>query len=484
MNFNTLYKSIFLLPVSEGWMVKRFYYQIKTDIELIFSAFQREGSFVKNFSYLLGGKFVIVLLMLVTTPFLTRLYTPEAYGYFSFLNAVATNFATFASLGYPLAMVLAPTSKEFYNLMVLSLLLMIIACLIISGVLIFFSNLIIPFPATTDSNVYLLFLIASCLIFSLMNIFPRWNAWRNQFRQGASINVLVNIGSRTTSLAIGFFSSYQFGIIAGELTGKVLGLIANLKINFFKEWNDIKELVRKEEIILVLKKYKDYPRYILTSNYLSGVIGQIPIFIFPFFFEVNILGSYSLAIGMLSLPVLLISVPLSTVFLKKISDLKQKDEHQVSVFVERLFKGLALISILPFVVLTVWAPDLFMLIFGQQWERAGFFASILAFYGMFEFLQVSLQGTMLVHKKEKALFRYSLFQVALILMLFLPGILRNEPVEAILGYTVARVIGSLVMISNFLTVSKIKPGLLLIKLCSLFLLMFLGFKGIDFILVK
>ncbi len=464
-------------------MIVKFYKEVKSDVELLFSAFKREGSFVKNLSYLFGGKIAIVLLMLATTPLLTRLYTPEEYGYFSFLNAAAMNFSVFASLGYPLAMVVAPSSREFYNLLCLSFLLMIITSSIVSAGLIIWANRIIPFSSIVNSNTeYVTLLIFSLLIFSTMSILPRWNVWRNQFRQGASINILVNIGSRVTSLGIGFVGGHSFGLIFGELTGKILGLIANLKLNFFKERKDIVRLVSRHDIIFVLKKYKDYPRYVLTSNYLITLMGQIPIFVFPFFFESRVLGSYSLALGLLNLPGLLIAIPLSSIYLKKIALLQQQEEQQVPVFVRKLFRGLVLTSIIPFVALSVWSIDLFTLFFGARWEMAGMFGGILALYGLFELLQISLQSVMLVYRKERALFRYSLMQISLTALLFLPGVLRNDPVEAIFGFSIARVIGSLIVIGNSLAISKIKPLPVLIRLCSLFLLLFVIFKGLDFLL--
>jgi O-antigen/teichoic acid export membrane protein len=63
-------------------------------------------------------KYLLLDLLFLTTPLLTGIYSPEAYGYFSFFNTLATNFATISTLGFSTALIIASDERDFYNLFI------------------------------------------------------------------------------------------------------------------------------------------------------------------------------------------------------------------------------------------------------------------------------------------------------------------------------------------------------------------------------
>jgi O-antigen/teichoic acid export membrane protein len=66
----------------------------------------QQSSFINKLLVVMSGTFIAQLIGLAATPLITRLYTPEAFGYFSNVIAVAVIFSSILTLSYPLAIVL------------------------------------------------------------------------------------------------------------------------------------------------------------------------------------------------------------------------------------------------------------------------------------------------------------------------------------------------------------------------------------------
>lgn len=430
----------------------------KDEIRNGWYAFRQKGSFVRDLSHVFAGKILVVLFSLVTTPFLTRLYTPEAYGYFSFFNTVATNFAMLATLGFPFALVIAKSEREFYNLFVSLLIIVALFLLLFASVLFLFIEHIVPFEFVheADQQWYYVLLILGSSTFAFVQILPRWNVWRNQFRIGSGINVVVQAGARSMSLAIGFFfNGYRFGLIIGDVLGKAIGLGLNFWINVRKEFYQMVQLVRGRYIWGVLRMHKNYPRYILSAGYLGTLTQHIPLLIFSFYFSADLLGSYALAAGLLAMPGTLVAQPLASVFVKKATELQGTDESRVSFFVKRLVLLLFVPGVLLFAVIVAFAPYLFIWGLGEKWATAGTYASVLAIYGTVELICLSIQNILQVLKKQKLFFRLNLLLLGLVLISILPGWYWHDAISVIWGIAIARTIGFFVILYYVLRVCNV-----------------------------
>ncbi|HEY0744933.1 MAG TPA: oligosaccharide flippase family protein [Chryseosolibacter sp.] len=430
--------------------------KVKRGVAWLVSGVGKKNSFVNNLSIVLVAKIVIVIFSLATTPILTRLYSPEAYGYFAFFNALATNFAIIATMGFPVALVVTKNDRDFYNLFAVSLFLSLVIFMVGSVSFVAVADYVLPFRLDTYRSLYLFLTLAGCLLFAAMYVFPRWNVYRNQFRQGAILNVAVNGGARLTSLAIGFWSAgFPFGLIIGEAVGKLVGLLANVRINLISEWSRMRNEVSVKNMVEAFKKFNAYPRYVLTGSYLATLTVSLPQLIFPYFFSTFDFGSYSLAIGLIGLPAILISQPISPVFIKKISDLKEQSDQRSALAVRKLTIVLFSTLLFPFAVGMFWAPELFVWLLGDRWLVAGQFASVLCLFGIFDIMQTCLQGVFQVYNREALIFRYNLIQLVLLVVGILPGIIRANASEAVWGISLARTIASLIVIWRVLTLLQL-----------------------------
>jgi O-antigen/teichoic acid export membrane protein len=453
--------------------------KVKQEVDFFISGIKQKGSFTRNFSYVFSGKIIIVLFSLLTTPILTRIYSPEAYGYFAFANTIALNFSMIATLGLPYALVLKHHPTQFYNLTAATVLISTLILIFLAPILILTIDLLVPFDPYHDKSLYVTSIIIFCFLMMMLQIFPKWNVWRNQFKLAGTINVFVNAGGRAASLTFGFLArGFTLGILTGEIIGKTFGLLLNVLINVRREWPAIVTSVSPRRMRVMVRKYRDYPRFILTGNYLMTLCAHLPLFIFPFFFSMDKIGQFSLAIGLLSLPSVLLIQPMSTLLLNKLASIEDDQVRTASV-VDRAVFGLYTISVIPFCLVTVFGGEIFSLILGDVWFASGLYAGVLAISVLFDMMNTIASNIFLVNQRTKVFFGLNGVQLTLVGVALIPGILFRDMLLSVYGIATGKMIASTFSLNYVFKTCSLSSRQLLMKyilVTALVISVLFGFK--------
>lgn len=385
------------------------------------------------------------------------------------MNTVASNVAALVTLGFPSALVLADSDKRFYNLFAATVVMAIVFTLAFGAVFIGLLDVVLPFALGDDTLHYGGLIVISTLMLALTQVFPNLNIWRNRFKASASVNVLVNGSARGLSLGIGFLSpGYAFGLIIGEVGGRVIGLATYGFGVLRREWRTMVKQVTLSGMQDALRAFSRYPKYMLTGNYVATFTTHLPLLIFPYFFDASLLGNYSLAVGLVNIPSILLAHPLSTVFLKRFIELQERSAAELPAFMTRTVYGLFSFAVIPFALVTVLGEELFPLVFGEAWRYAGLIASILSVSALVEVLQISVQGVLQAHKLEPLIFRFRVVQLGLAIVLMLPGLYLRDAIAMIGGFTLARVISGSMVLHKVMAMSHLRPGVVLARFACVF----------------
>ena len=175
-----------------------------------------EKAFFKDTSIVFTGKIFIALLALLTTPILTRLYDPEAYGTFALFNSAVHNLAIFGTLALPAALITAK-KENLINYLKLTLVVISIFSIVLVIVLYLFS--FSHGDRWTSLSVfydywYLIpigFLLASGAL-TLSSLQLRLK----EFALTTKINVTEAITAKTTNLINGILKMGGLGLILGK----------------------------------------------------------------------------------------------------------------------------------------------------------------------------------------------------------------------------------------------------------------------------
>jgi O-antigen/teichoic acid export membrane protein len=126
----------------------------------------------------------------------------------------------------------------------------------------------------------------------------------------------------------------------------------------------------------------------------------------PFFGE-TMLGLYSFSHRYISVPIQLVSISISRVYIQKAQSLKN-DLQALGTLTFSLFKKQFWIGVVPFTILALWGEFLFRLVFGADWEFSGYLAQLLAPWLFMVMLSSPLSSILIVFEKQKLSMNYNI----------------------------------------------------------------------------
>lgn len=377
-------------------------------------------NFLKGFKLTSSAAVVNVILQLIFTPIIARIFPPESYGIAAIYGSIFSFASVIIPLGYPNALMLPDNTKKFFALCKLILFLTLIGILFLSIPIIFF------YPELSDffelnSNLSVLFIIpAALLVFQLANLFELYHLRKGSFKTISIANVTSNLSSRISTLVYGFLIAPSgLGMVIGRVTisvSKMLYLSFGIVKEFFTNLNT----VDKKSMLEIAIQYKNYPTKILPSTMLNTVAPQISVWMLLFFFSTKEVGLYSFAIGLLGIPLSVMTEALRPVFFQKAVELYRKDEIiELNYLTTKIFKNLSRLAALPLGIIAVFSSEIFDWIFGNEWALSGTIASYFAITFFLRGISVPFSSIRNIKAKEGRIFSVNISLVLLKALVFL-----------------------------------------------------------------
>lgn len=394
----------------------------------------KKGSFMKNVITLFSGTVVSQAFYLLFYPFLTRIYSSAEFGQYAIFISFLSIFSTLATGQYELS-ILLPKKKHFLKRLIYGvILLLVVMCVLITIALLVAKPLLVKYNYF-NSYELIVFLGFSILVNALYQIGFYLSLRNKAFKLLSFINIL-NVGfsilfqyllSETELKNVGLMVGYM----GGTLIATILLYVANKEM--FKVGEKLKELIPniKEQFI----RYKKFPLFNLPATFINLSANQIPQLLLNTFGQAFV-GYLALSQRVLGSPVTLFSASISYVFREKASSDYRNKGNCRAIFV-KTFKSLSLISIIPFILLFIFAPILVPIIFGAEWEITGIYIRALTLMYFFKFTVSPLTYVIIIAEKQKwNLFLQTLLLVVSILSVGY-GVYKNDPLTSIILYSIS-----------------------------------------------
>ena len=342
------------------------------------------------------GSAMSQIILVVFSPILTRLYTPEEFGILAIYMSIVGLVASAAAGRYEYA-ILKP--KKYYE----SLSLLILSMGLITGISLLSFIIILIFHnelnllMNLEKYAYIVLLIPiSIFVTASYTVFTMWNNRNKNFNLTTYGNISKSLLISTSQVLL---NKISIGLIIGQIFGNSLALFIMSKNFLYKDLKRLKH-IEKKHILMVLKKYKDFPIFnmphmVVTSLKINGTV----ILISMFFGNIAV-GYYSLAMRVLIMPVSIIGTSISQVYYQKISNMYAND-IDISTITFKTIKILILIAIPLFTILYFIAPTIFTFVFGKEWSTVGLYVQALTPYMFFMFILSSISSIPLVFNKQK-----------------------------------------------------------------------------------
>ena len=414
-----LHSSIFsffqysILPFLYSYILPK---PLKIDLKF-FSNQLLKSELLRSASVLITGTVIAQLISILLQPFLRRYFSPETFGTYSVYMSVVGIIAVLASLRYDDAIVLPKKDNESANILFVSLIFNFIFNLLLFLLILIWGKKIISFLNIPPGfPISILFLIPLSVF--LYNTYQSFNYWliRKKKYYSVSLNKLIRRGSEGISqIAFALFKNPK-GLIISDIIGQSANVIITV-IQGFKYGFSCK-FISVRKLRYILKKYSDFPKYNLIPALMSTCSYFLPPIFINKFFSAENTGYFDLSKLLLSIPLALVASSFSNVLLQSIAEKFQKKQSIMGIL-KPVFYVVIFIIVVEILLIKLFGTELFIFIFGNNWEKSGEISKILVWSFSFNFFVSSFSSIYISMRKIKTYsiwqFFYFMFIVSLIL---------------------------------------------------------------------
>lgn len=333
-----------------------------------------KNPFIRSLSVLMAGTALTNLIIVLTTPLLTRMYTPEEFGVYSVFLSLLYTGIILVSLRYETAIPLPEDEDEAFHLLVLSIILAIIVSAF-SYILFFF------IPVSQLLNVpeieqYMWMLSLSLLGLGIFQAFNSWALRDEQYMMISRTKMTMNSSQIASQLSLGLFQLGLLGLLIGEVIGRMTGALDYFRL--IKRTQKVVNKITAKSLIKVLVGYKSYPIVSSWAALINSLGTQMPIFYLAAHFDAKTAGWFFLAQKILTIPEGLIGFSASQVYLTQAAQTARNSQEHFRQFFWDTVKKMIIMSFIIMGLVALCAPLAIKIVFGEQWIQASEFIQILS----------------------------------------------------------------------------------------------------------
>ena len=360
------------------------------------SEFFKKNSSIRNISMIAGGTAIAQGINILSTPILSRMYSPEDFGIAAVFISVVSILSVIASLRYELAIPL-PKSDRYADAAVLLSFSIQFTFVIVLAILAYCITDEFMRQIKLDEIIpYKMLIPIGVLGTSIYIILTQWAIRRGTFTAIGKTKITQVTTGVATKLLIGLYNASPFGLLLGEIISKAGGSITLLntiiKEKGFPKWN-------RQDIKRVAIKYKNFPLFDIWTAIFNVAGYQLIPYLVLIYYDTKTTGYFAMANNLMMLPGALIGTAIGQVFLQKASTAYHCGTLKEVTL--KTYRSLLMVGIYPGLFLSLLAPNLFSFVLGSEWREAGIFAMIMGPWVVAMFVQSPLSNVLSILGKQK-----------------------------------------------------------------------------------
>ncbi|MDT2300637.1 lipopolysaccharide biosynthesis protein [Enterococcus faecium] len=371
-----------------------------------------DKKYFKSLIVLFSGSLIAQGISVLFAPIMTRAFTAENLGIYTYLLSTATIFMPVINLRYDMSIV-SVEEEDVIPIIKGSL-------IIGTGLSIFISiiyGIYIVFTRNTKLYTTIPFFFLLLISYSLINVFTAYNNKERNYKLISKVAILRSIFQNAVVSIVGLFYNEILTLLLFYSIGQFAGVreqAKSLKFRFKEIWK-----VPYNEVQKILKKEYKQPIYSTPAIFFNGLSYSLITILIEKLFDFSTVGFYSISVRMLGVPLALISGNVSRIFFERATFSYHNELNFKKEFKQTFILQLA-ISIPLTIFLLLFSPSLFSFFFGKTWEIAGRYVVILSPMFGIRFIVTTVSPALIIVGKQKLdLILQMLFMVAIITIYFI-----------------------------------------------------------------
>ena len=355
-----------------------------------------KSRFLRSVITLMTGSVISQVITIVTTPILSRIYSPTEYGLYGLYGSYIAILAILGGSIFSQAIIIPKSdddasevfisSNYFCGFVSISLLVIILVCDIITG-----------FTGKSEMGLYYYTLPLMMILNAFYSSLMIWANRQKEYKVIARNRVVASIGLFLFSFILGYVFRIKSGLILSFLISYTIALV----LLFFS----IQKRSPLTLYSLTFAQFKasllKYPKFLFLgtpASLINTFTNQLPILVLNKYGGAYTAGYFNMSQKVLGLPTTFIASAVTDVFKQRAAEDLNNKGSLVSLF-KATFRSLLSISVLPYALLIAFSPTIFRLILGPEWQEAGVYAQIVGIMYLFRFVISPLSYVIILANK-------------------------------------------------------------------------------------
>lgn len=385
----------------------------------------RESRFVRNVATVAGGAVGAQVIAAAFAPLLTRQYGPEAYGVLGAFLAITGMLTHIAGLAYPIAIVLPEDDQKARNIAALSMGLVGLLALLLAIVAVVLGDSAAAWLDMPGQAGLAMLLPVAVILITVLSISKQWLIRHGLFHITAVAGVIQAIAKHGSMALVGLFApSAAVMLLATALSPLVFVAVAARGLGGL--WAPspspapARRLPSVNQLREVAHEYRDFPLYRAPQLLVNSLGFALPTLLLATMFGTSAAGFYALTQMVMGLPSTLIGRAVGDVFYPRITETVRRG-RSAHKEIRKATIALLLTGLIPFGTIMLAGPQIFGLVFGEEWQQAGHYARWLAPFFLLNLANKPVNAAVPALGLQKALLGYELLSTGLKASLFVAG---------------------------------------------------------------
>ena len=383
-----------------------------------------KSEYARNVLTLVSGTSIAQAIPVAVTPILTRIYSPAEFGLFAVYMALISIGAMIATGRLEMAVLIARKDSEALQLAVISFVISGIISLLVLVAVAVWGQQIATLSGQPGLENWLYIVPFSIFLFSVYKVLLHWLNRKKQYGLMSQNRVIQSGSISALQVAVGLAPKITTGLAIADCLGRAAALL--LILRRITATVKLPEFNRVRQYALI-RRYRNFPFLGSPASLLNVLSLQMPYVIIPAIFTSAIAGMYFLVFRVLMLPIALIGESMMEVFRSRaMEELKQHGTCR-PLFIKTLL-SLAVIGLPPALLLILFGQEIFAFVFGEDWRKAGLYATILTPMALFRLVCAPLGGVLFIREKLKLILLLQSFFFVMVALSLVLGWMQKDPV--------------------------------------------------------
>lgn len=395
-------------------------------------------------------------LVLLSYPFLTRLYDTSEFGLLAVFSSLVTIISIVSSAALNRAIPIPPSDPEAADVAWAALVAVTVTTVVVAVV-----GLVAAAPVAELLGVpplarYWWLVVLTVFVLGVYDVLSVWMVRGRSYGALGVRNALQGAGQTATQAGLGLLGIRPIGLLLGLGIGRLCGLGGLLSRGGLlrQPWP------RRERLRRALSRYRRFPLLTLPSGLVNSGGLEIPLLLVSAYYGDARAGLLGLTVRVVGAPTTFLGDAVAQVFVGESSAALRVSAGTLESMLRRTVGRLLIIGALPTVLLVAAAPWIFGVVFGPTWTEAGEYASILALAYLAQFAVNPISGTLqFLERQGQSLAWGGIRLVLTVSSVLLCGALGAPVLVAITALSISHILGYALMYTLCLRAARASDDL-------------------------